>query len=66
MRITIDRSRCIAAGQCVLKAPQVFDQSEDDGIVLLLTESPSPEFADAARLAARVCPSEAITIHEDK
>jgi ferredoxin len=65
MRITVNRSRCIAAGQCVLKAPHVFDQDEQDGIVILLSENPAPEFRDAARLAARVCPSEAITIHDE-
>jgi ferredoxin len=65
MRITIDRSRCIAAGQCVLKSPQVFDQDEQDGIVILLSEKPAPEFEASARLAARVCPSEAITVHDE-
>ena len=65
MRISINRSRCIAAGQCVLKAPHVFDQDEQDGIVVLLTENPSAEFRESAKLAARVCPSEAITIHDE-
>jgi ferredoxin len=65
MRITVNRSRCIAAGQCVLKAPHVFDQDEQDGIVLLLSENPTPEFEASARLAARVCPSEAITVHDE-
>jgi ferredoxin len=64
MRISIDPSRCIAAGQCVLKAAKVFDQNESDGTVMLLLERPPAELQDAARLAARVCPSEAITIHE--
>jgi ferredoxin len=65
MRITVNRSRCIAAGQCVLKSPHVFDQDEQDGIVILLTEKPTSEFEASARLAARVCPSEAITVHDE-
>jgi ferredoxin len=65
MRITVNRSRCIAAGQCVLKAPHVFDQDEQDGIVIVLSEKPAPEFEASARLAARVCPSEAITVHDE-
>jgi ferredoxin len=65
MRITVNRSRCIAAGQCVLKSPHVFDQDEQDGTVIVLAENPAPEFRDSARLAARVCPSEAITVHEE-
>ena len=65
MRITIERARCIAAGQCVLKSPEVFDQSEDDGIVILLNANPSAELADSVRTAARLCPAEAIKVHED-
>jgi ferredoxin len=65
MRITVNRTRCIAAGQCVLKAPRVFDQDEQNGIVVLLSENPTPEFEASARLAARVCPSEAIAVHEE-
>jgi ferredoxin len=65
MKLIVDKSRCIGAGQCVLKAPRVFDQQEDDGMVILLAESPSAEDQDAARLAARVCPAEAITVVED-
>jgi ferredoxin len=65
MRITVNRSRCIAAGQCVLKAAKVFDQDEQDGIVILLSGNPAPEFEASARLAARVCPSEAITVLDE-
>ena len=65
MKISIEPHKCIGAGQCVLKAPQVFDQREDDGIVILLEESPDGPAADAARIAARVCPAEVIHIHED-
>lgn len=65
MKIVVDKSRCIGAGQCVLKAPRVFDQQEEDGIVILLAESPSADDQEAARLAARVCPAEAIAIVED-
>lgn len=64
MRVIIDRNRCIAAGQCVLKAPDVFDQDEEDGIVILKQDSPRPEQQEAARRAARLCPAEAITIEE--
>lgn len=65
MRVTIERARCIAAGQCVLKSPEVFDQSEEDGIVILLNENPSAALADSVRTAARLCPAEAIKVHED-
>jgi ferredoxin len=64
MRVIVDTQKCIASGNCVLSAPDVFDQSEEDGIVILLSEHPTPEQADAARQAARVCPSMAILVEE--
>lgn len=64
MNIAIEPRKCIAAGQCVLKAPMVFDQGEEDGIVILLNEHPEGADAAAARIAARVCPAEVITIGE--
>ena len=33
MKVYVDQDRCIAAGQCVAHADEVFDQREDDGIV---------------------------------
>ncbi|MCZ9347247.1 ferredoxin, partial [Streptomyces sp. TRM76130] len=33
MKINVDRSRCVGAGQCVLTAPALFDQGEEDGLV---------------------------------
>ena len=65
IRVTIERSKCIAAGQCVLKSPDVFDQSEEDGIVILLKENPPDELAESVRTAARLCPVEAIKVHEE-
>ena len=64
MKVAIEPRKCIAAGQCVLKAPLVFDQGEEDGIVILLNEHPVDKDADAARLAARVCPAGVIAVSE--
>ncbi|RZT86794.1 ferredoxin [Pseudonocardia sediminis] len=65
MKIEIDQEKCIGAGQCVLSAPDVFDQREEDGIVVLLDEVPAEERWAGARDAAAVCPSGAVTVHED-
>jgi len=64
MKITIDQARCVAAGQCVVAAAEVFDQRDEDGIVVLLNDSPPEEHADAVREAASVCPALAIAIEE--
>ena len=51
MHITIDETKCCAAGQCVLAAPNIFDQREDDGIVILLNADPSEDQWESAREA---------------
>jgi ferredoxin len=64
MRIAIDTSRCCGAGQCVLSAPEVFDQDEATGIVVLLDATPSKDLEGAVRMAADVCPAQVISIEE--
>ncbi|OEV14018.1 ferredoxin [Streptomyces nanshensis] len=64
MRIAVDAERCIGAGMCALTAPEVFDQDADDGHVLLLRAEPPTAARAAARMAAGVCPSGAITLSE--
>ena len=64
MRVTIDEDGCVGAGQCVLAAPDVFDQRDEDGIVVLLDETPSPHLHDATREAAVLCPALAIHLAE--
>jgi ferredoxin len=64
MKVTIDMDRCVAAGQCVLAAPDVFDQRDEDGVVVLLNPSPPTESADAVRTAAALCPALAITVED--
>ncbi|MER5185256.1 ferredoxin [Streptomyces sp. NPDC002896] len=64
MKVVVDEEKCVAAGQCVAAAMDVFDQREDDGIVVLLNENPPAELADDVRQAAAVCPALAIRIEE--
>jgi len=62
MRIEVDEARCVAAGQCVVAAPDVFDQRDDDGIVVVLDATPDPRYDDGVRAAAAVCPAAAIRL----
>ncbi|MBB4689509.1 ferredoxin [Amycolatopsis jiangsuensis] len=62
MKVTVDEDRCCGAGTCVLLAPEVFDQREEDGIVLLLDEQPGEDNHALVREAASVCPGAAITV----
>ena len=65
MRVHADRDSCISSGQCVMTAPDVFDQDADEGLVSLKTDSPPPGLASDVRRAAAMCPALAITLTED-
>ena len=65
IRIAIHPDKCIAAGHCVSAASDVFDQNEDDGIVVLLNANPSADQLEAVKTAARLCPTSAIEIIEE-
>ena len=64
MKISVDEDRCCGAGSCVMAAPDVFDQRDEDGVVVLLREVPEEGSHDAVREAAGVCPAAAITVSE--
>ena len=64
MRVQVDQDKCASSGQCVMTAPDVFDQREYDGVVSLRTDRPSPEQTANVRFAALICPSRAITVTE--
>jgi ferredoxin len=57
MRVIIDQDKCVASGQCVLAAAEVFDQHDEDGIVVLLKDNPPAELREDARQAAAASPA---------
>jgi ferredoxin len=61
MRIAADRDLCIGAGMCVVSAPAVFDQDDDDGLVVLLAAEPADSDLAAVREAIALCPSGALS-----
>lgn len=64
IKVNIHEHKCVGAGQCVMAASTVFDQRDEDGIVVLLDENPADSLAPAVRRAAKLCPAVAITIEE--
>ena len=56
MKVTVDEDKCCGAGTCVLVAPDVFDQRDEDGIVILLDARPAEHHA-AVRESVQVCPA---------
>jgi ferredoxin len=63
VKIDVSKESCVGAGQCALVAEEIFDQ-DDDGIVVLLDDTPVAGLQPAARRAAALCPARAISIRE--
>ncbi|GIE90175.1 ferredoxin [Actinoplanes regularis] len=64
MKVRLDQDRCVSSGQCVLNAPAVFDQRDEDGVAVLLVADPDEDQADDVRQAAALCPALAILVEE--
>jgi ferredoxin len=64
MKIEADRDVCCSSGMCVLTAPDLFDQDEEDGRVMVLAQPEGEGQEDLARQAAQLCPSRAISVKE--
>jgi ferredoxin len=62
LKISIDQDKCVAAGQCVAAAPEIFDQRDEDGIVVLLSTTAPPGTEDRVQHAATVCPAQVIQL----
>jgi ferredoxin len=65
MRIVTDTGRCVGAGQCALTEPAVFDQSDEDGTVVLLTDHADGDVLENVREAVDLCPSQAIALEKN-
>lgn len=63
LRVSVDRELCTGTGSCVFAAPDVFEQDDTDGRVVLLREHPEPGESDDVQEAADVCPVAAIKLH---
>ena len=64
MKVTVDQDICASSGNCVMNAPELFDQRDEDGVVVLLNANPPAEQSESARRAAAQCPALAIHIEE--
>ncbi|SHM05354.1 ferredoxin [Actinacidiphila paucisporea] len=61
-RAVVDRDVCVGAGQCVLAAPDVFDQSDEDGLSYVLVDPLPEELTPSVRDAATRCPARAVQL----
>ncbi|WP_405060261.1 ferredoxin [Kribbella sp. NBC_01505] len=64
MNVIVDGDKCVGSGQCAMTAPNVFDQSDSDGLVVLLDEAPPEAEMEIASEAVVLCPAAAIRLQE--
>ena len=62
LNVAIEYQKCTAAGQCLLAAPNVFDQSDENGTIVLL--DPNPPESERPRVldAINRCPASVISL----
>ena len=61
MKIVVDFDKCQSNALCMSAAPEVFEV-RDDGYLYVLQENPGEELRAKVEEAARLCPTQAITI----
>ncbi|WP_030060752.1 ferredoxin [Streptomyces novaecaesareae] len=64
MRIRTDPERCIGAGRCFLAAPELFDQNDHDGTVVVLVDQVTGDALEGARAAVDDCPTRTLSLTE--
>jgi ferredoxin len=62
VRVSVDQRRCCGSGVCAAIAPELFDQSTDDGVVVLLRETADESELPRLEEAAQLCPVAAIGV----
>jgi ferredoxin len=63
MRVTADRDQCVSSGACVSICKQVFAQDEE-GIVVVLDETPPEALRPEVQDAEESCPSACIEVED--
>lgn len=63
LRVTADRSRCCGYGLCAQLCPEVY-QLDENGLVVLATDTVPEGLEETAREGAAACPAEALAVEE--
>jgi ferredoxin len=61
MKVVVDYDACMSNALCMQVAPEIFEVRED-GFLYILNENPPEALRAKVEEAARVCPTQAITI----
>lgn len=62
LEVSVDARLCVSSGNCAMSAPAVFDQSDEDGVVVLLDAHPPADQRPGVEQAEELCPVRAIRL----
>ena len=62
MKVTVDNTKCDGHEKCVQAAPKVFKMNER---FIAEVADPNGDAQEKVVLAARICPTKAITVEDD-
>ncbi|GAA1454967.1 ferredoxin [Nocardiopsis tropica] len=65
MRVELDEPKCVASGQCVVAAPDVFDQRDEDGVAVVLDRTPPEHLYEEVSEAVAICPAAALRLVQE-
>lgn len=65
MTVSVDRDLCQGHAACEGECPEVFRADGPGRTVRVLIDEPPPELHDKVRSAARYCPNQVISLHEE-
>ena len=60
LTVSVDRGVCVSSGNCAASVPEVFDQDDVEGVVILRDEQPPHELHERVEMAEQLCPVRAI------
>jgi ferredoxin len=64
MKVVVDQKLCEGNTRCQQTAPEVFEVRDDDKSHLLI-DNPPERMREKVKLAAKLCPRQAITVSDD-
>ncbi|QNG38824.1 ferredoxin [Geodermatophilaceae bacterium NBWT11] len=63
MKVTVDWDLCDGNGVCAVEAPEHFEMTDDDELLVLKDDVSDGERAEVSS-AVRVCPKRALALHD--
>ncbi len=65
MNVSVEKTKCMGTGDCVMRCPEVFRFAEGSKKARVIRNPVPEKLEDSCREAVRACPADAISIDSD-